>query len=27
VFSPPSFKAAAFDYAGGALWLTLAMRY
>jgi uncharacterized protein (DUF2141 family) len=27
VFSPPSFKAAAFDYAGGDLWLTVAMRY
>jgi uncharacterized protein (DUF2141 family) len=27
VFAPPSFKAAAFDYAGGALWLTVAMRY
>jgi uncharacterized protein (DUF2141 family) len=27
VFSPPSFKAAAFDYAGGDQWLTVAMRY
>ena len=27
VFSPPSFKAAAFDYAGGDLWLTITMRY
>jgi uncharacterized protein (DUF2141 family) len=27
VFSPPSFKAAAFDYAGVDLWLTIAMRY
>ena len=27
VFSPPSFKAAAFDYAGGDLWLTVTMRY
>jgi uncharacterized protein (DUF2141 family) len=27
VFAPPSFKAAAFDYAGGDQWLTLAMRY
>ncbi|MFZ1123454.1 MAG: DUF2141 domain-containing protein, partial [Candidatus Binataceae bacterium] len=27
VFSPPSFKAAAFDYAGGDLWLTVIMRY
>jgi len=27
VFSPPSFKAAAFDYAGGDQWLTIAMRY
>jgi uncharacterized protein (DUF2141 family) len=27
VFSPPSFKAAAFDYAGGDLWLTVMMRY
>ena len=27
VFAPPSFKAAAFDYAGGELWLTIAMRY
>ena len=27
VFSPPSFKAAAFDYPGGDLWLTVTMRY
>jgi uncharacterized protein (DUF2141 family) len=27
VFSPPSFKAAAFDYGGGDQWLTLVMRY
>jgi uncharacterized protein (DUF2141 family) len=27
VFSPPSFKAAAFDYAGGDQWLTITMRY
>jgi uncharacterized protein (DUF2141 family) len=27
VFAPPSFKAAAFDYAGGDQWLTLVMRY
>lgn len=27
VFAPPSFKAAAFDYAGGDQWLTVAMRY
>lgn len=27
VFSPPSFKAAAFDYAGGDQWLTVVMRY
>ena len=27
VFSPPSFKAAAFDYAGGDLWRTITMRY
>jgi uncharacterized protein (DUF2141 family) len=27
VFSPPSFNAAAFDYAGGDQWLTLVMRY
>jgi uncharacterized protein (DUF2141 family) len=27
VFSPPSFKAAAFDYAGGDQWLTVTMRY
>jgi len=27
MFSPPSFKAAAFDYAGGDLWLTITMRY
>jgi uncharacterized protein (DUF2141 family) len=27
VFSPPSFRAAAFDYGGGDQWLTLAMHY
>jgi uncharacterized protein (DUF2141 family) len=27
VFSPPSFKAAAFDYGGRDQWLTLVMRY
>jgi uncharacterized protein (DUF2141 family) len=27
VFSPPAFKAAAFDYGGGDQWLTLVMRY
>jgi uncharacterized protein (DUF2141 family) len=27
VFSPPSFKAAAFDHGGGDQWLTLVMRY
>lgn len=27
VFAPPSFRAAAFDYAGGDQWLTVAMRY
>jgi uncharacterized protein (DUF2141 family) len=27
VFSPPSFKAAAFDYSVGDLWLTMVMRY
>jgi uncharacterized protein (DUF2141 family) len=27
VFAPPSFKAAAFDYAGGDQWLTVTMRY
>jgi uncharacterized protein (DUF2141 family) len=27
VFTPPSFKAAAFDYAGGDQWLTVTMRY
>jgi uncharacterized protein (DUF2141 family) len=27
VFAPPSFKAAAFDYTGGELWLTVAMHY
>jgi len=27
VFAPPSFKAAAFDYAGGDQWLTIVMRY
>ena len=27
VFAPPSFKAAAFDYAGGNQWLTVMMRY
>jgi len=27
VLAPPSFKAAAFDYAGGDQWLTIAMHY
>ena len=27
VFSPPSFQAAAFDHAGGDLWMTVTMRY
>jgi uncharacterized protein (DUF2141 family) len=27
VFSPPPFRAAAFDYAGGDQWLTVTMRY